>query len=70
MSKFKKVLREIAKNEGISQKEVYREMQKAINAGYNNPDPAIQAAWKEVFMPFGKPRPEDVIRYCAKKVQA
>lgn len=70
MSKFKRALREIAKREGISTKEVYQEMQKAINAGYHNSDPAIQAAWKEVPVWFGRPRPEDVVRFCAKKARA
>ena len=69
MNKFKRALREIAKREGISTKEVYREMQKAIDAGYSNPDPTIQAAWKEVPVWFGRPRPEDVVRFCAKKVK-
>ena len=70
MSTFKRAVKEIAKREGISRKEVYREMQRAINAGYYNPDPKIQAAWKEVPLRFGKPRPEDVVRYCANKLGA
>lgn len=70
MSKFKKILRKIAEKEGISVEEVYREMQEAINVGFSNPDPAIQAAWRNIPLPYGKPRPEDVIAYCAGRIKA
>lgn len=68
MRKFKKALKKIAAKEGISVEEVYREMQIAIDVGFSNPDPAIRAAWKNVPMPYGKPRPEDVVAYCAKRI--
>lgn len=70
MRKFKKILRKIAEKEGISVEEVYREMQAAIDVGFSNPDPAIQAVWRNVPLPYGRPRPEDVIAYCAKKINA
>lgn len=70
MSNFKKVLKEIAKQEGISIKEVYREMQIAIDAGFFNPDPSIQAAWRNVPLLHGKPKPEDVIMYCVTKIKS
>lgn len=70
MSKFKKILKKIAEKEGISVEEVYREMQTAIDAGFSNPDPAIQAAWRNIPLPCGKPRPEDVIAYCTGMLKA
>lgn len=70
MSKFKKVLKKIAKMEGISVREVYREMQTAIEAGYANQSPAVQAAWSNVPLPYGKPRPEDVFTYCLNQIEA
>ena len=69
MNKFKKALRQIAKMEGVSIEEVYREIQIAIDAGYSNPDPAVQAVWKNVPLPCGKPRPEDVIAYCLEQIK-
>ena len=62
------IIRHIAKQEGVSEQEVLVEMQKAIDAGYNAPDPAVQAYWAS--MPFkGKPTPEELIVYLAGKVQ-
>lgn len=70
MSKFEKALKKIAKMEGISVREVYREMQAAIDAGYASQSPAVQAAWSNVPLPYGKPRPEDVFAYCLKQIEA
>lgn len=68
MNSIKKILKRIAKREGISVEEVYREIQVAIEMAYANPDPAVQAVWKNIPMPYGKPGPEDVIAYCVEKV--
>lgn len=62
------IIRRIVNQEGISEQEVIDEMQKAIDAGYNNPDPAVQAYWAS--MPFdGKPTPRELIVYLAGKIQ-
>lgn len=62
------IIRHIAKQEGISEQEVINEMQKAIDEGFNNPDPSVQAYWAQ--MPFkGKPTPRELILYLAGKVQ-
>ena len=62
------IIRHIAKQEGVSEQEVLDEMQKAIDAGYSNPDPAVQAYWAS--MPFkGKPTPQELIVCLAGKVQ-
>lgn len=68
MNKIQKVVKKIAKREGVSVEEVYREMQIAVDIGYSNPDPAVQAVWKKIPMPCGEPRPEDVITYCVEKL--
>jgi len=70
VSKFQKILKKIAEKEGVSVEEVYREMQIAIDIGFSSTDPVVQAAWKNISLPHGKPRPEDVIMYCAKKIKA
>ncbi len=62
------IIRHIAKQEGVSEQEVLDEMQKAIDAGYSNPDPSVQAYWAS--MPFkGKPTPQELIVYLAGKMQ-
>ncbi|MDO5110850.1 MAG: sporulation initiation factor Spo0A [Clostridia bacterium] len=65
---FDAILDHIAKQEGISKEKVLEEMQRAIDVGYNDPDPAVQAHWAA--MPFdGKPTPEALIAYLAAQVQ-
>lgn len=67
MSNFEKILGIIAKKEGISKQEVYSEMQKAINAGFFNMDPTVQATWKKFMLK--NPKPEDVINCCVNQIQ-
>ena len=43
-------------------------MQKAINAGFDDPDPAVQAEWKKVTLKGDRPTPEDVIDYAVKQL--
>ena len=69
MSKFKNAVRKIAEKRGISQEEVYREMQFAIDIGYCSPDPTIRAAWNDI-SPNSRPKPEDIYRYILNKIQA
>lgn len=58
------IIKRIAKQEGVSEQTVLDEMQKAIDAGYNNPDPEVQAHWAA--MPFkSKPTPQELIFYLA-----
>ena len=57
-----KVIRDIAKQEGVSEQEVIDEMQRAIDAGYSDPDPEVRAQWAA--MPFrSKPTPQELIPY-------
>ena len=44
-------------------------MQKAINAGFDDPDPAVQAEWKNVTLKGDRPTPEEVIDYAVKKLK-
>ena len=43
--------------------EVRREMPIAIDAGFDDPDPAVQAEWKKVTLKGDRPAPEEVIKY-------
>ncbi len=62
------IIRDIAKQQGVSEREVIDEMQKAIDAGYGSSDPAVQAQWAS--MPFkGKPTPQELILYLADKLR-
>lgn len=57
------------KKEKTSVEDVYYKMQIAIDFGYTNPDPAVQAARKNIPSPYGKPRPEDVIEHCIRQIK-
>ena len=57
----------IARKERISRKEVLRNMQEAIDAGFYNPNPAIQAEWAKIPYRGMKPTPQEVIAHIAAK---
>ena len=46
--KFNKMLKDVAKFEGISVEQAYKMLQDTINAAQNDPDPIIQARWKDI----------------------
>ncbi len=49
--------------------EVRREMQIAIDAGFDNPDPAVQEEWKKMTLKGDRPTPEEVINYAVKQLK-
>ena len=49
--------------------EVRREMQIAIDTGFDNPDPAVQEEWKKMTLKGERPTPEEVIKYAVKKTK-
>jgi len=59
---------EIAKRHGVSQQEVRREIQAAIDAAMANPDPAVRLFWASVPRAGKKPTPEEAIPYMAGQV--
>jgi len=63
------IIRRIARQQGVSEREVIDEMRKTIDIGYGSPDPAVRAQWAS--MPFpGKPTPQELILYLADKLKA
>lgn len=48
--KFNKVKDAIGKGVGISSKEVEKEIQIAIDSGFDNPDPVIRAEWEKYLL--------------------
>ena len=44
-------------------------MQIAIDAGFDNPDPAVQEEWKKMTLKGDRPTPEEVINYAVKKLK-
>ena len=67
--KYSKIIKQIAEQEGVSPEYVYAEMQRAIEEGYNNPDPKVQEQWDEI-SPYGDiPTPEEVIKVLSQQVK-
>lgn len=64
------VIKTIAKENGVSTKEVYDEMTKAIRAAKENPDPKVQMMWKCLFPNGKEPTPEKFINTLAEAVKS
>ncbi len=58
---FQKILKRIAKENHTTPEEVYREMQFAIDAAFDNKDPEIQKNWESISFQGDRPTPEEVI---------
>ena len=70
---MRKIYRRIAKEHGVSVREVKRDMQEAITAAYQNPpqDGGVIAAYQRRVPRKGEiPTPDELIRYAAKKIKA
>lgn len=65
----KKIIRQIAKENGVTPKEVETEMREAIRIGMASANPEVQEFWKQV-SPDGKEPSLDVfLKFCASMVQ-
>ena len=63
------IFERVAKQYGTTSVEVYSEIQKAIDAGFANPNPRVQAEWKKMNFKREKPTPEEVIAYLVNRLQ-
>lgn len=66
--KTKKILLQIAENNGVGVIEVRRNIEEAIEIGWNNPDPKVQAYWKQIPCKKAKPTLDEVVEYLSKEV--
>lgn len=70
--RMEKILKQIAKKNGVSIKEVQKEMQKAIDDAWKNPpdDGGVTVAYQRKVPCKGKiPTPEEVIAYMATEMK-
>lgn len=65
----KTIYEKIAEKYNTTPEEVRREMQIAIDAGFDNPDPVVQEEWKKMTLKGDRPTPEEVINYAVKKLK-
>jgi len=62
------ILKRIAAQHHTTVEEVRREMNVAIRAGINHPDPAVRAQWVKIPRKGEIPTPEDLIAYTVQQV--
>lgn len=60
---FKNIIRQIAKQNGVTPTEVKKDIREAIRIGMASPDPSVQAHWRRM-SPVGKePSINQVLTY-------
>ena len=64
----KKIIRQIAKNNGVSQQEVISEMRKAIRLGMASTEPQAQAFWKQIAPDGKEPSIDLFLKACSKRI--
>ena len=63
-------LQAVAQQNGTTVDEVKKEIALAILAGMSNPDPAVQARWKDIPHVGDVPTPEEMITYISERLIA
>ncbi len=57
----KKAIRDLAKQNRVSEDKIREEMTAAIDAGFTNQDPSVKAVWKNSPFNESRPSPEEFI---------
>jgi len=63
-------LQSVAQQNGTTVDEVKKEIALAILSGMSNPDPAVQARWKDIPRVGDVPTPEEMITYISERLIA
>lgn len=66
---YRRILKTIAESEKISVEKVEREMQRAIDVGFDNPDKDIQKEWKKISFKRDRPTVQEVIEALSKQAR-
>ena len=66
--KYMQAIAQVAEQEGVSAEYIYAEIKKAIEAGYNNPDLAVQAYWRKLLPDGTMPTPEELIEILYREI--
>ena len=68
---MRSIYRKIAKQNGVSVKEVKDEMQKALDDAWNNPDKSADVRFNQMKISSNgeKPSVEEFIRYCSAEIK-
>ena len=63
------IIRQIARDNHVTEEEVRRDMKEAMDAGRNNPDLAVQAKWVGFEYAGDEPTLEEFILWMAEKIK-
>ena len=63
-----KAISQVAKSHHVSEDTVRKEIQEAISEALRNPDPAVQALWKQIPCAGKIPEPEELIDWIVKQL--
>ena len=63
------IIRQIALQNNVPEEQARKDMREAMEAGRNNPDPAVQARWKEFHFSGDEPTVEEFILWTAYMVR-
>ncbi len=66
----KVIIGQIAKENGVTAKEVEDEMKQAIRLGMASADPCVKSQWEQIAPDGQEPTLELFIKFCASKLQA
>ena len=66
---YRRILKTIAESEKISVEKVEREMQRAIDVGFDNPDKDIQKECKKISFKGDRPTVQEVIEALSKQAR-
>ena len=63
------IIRQIARDNHVTEEEVRRDMKEAMDAGRSNPDPAVQAKWAGFEYSGDEPTLEEFILWMAGQIK-
>lgn len=68
---MRSIYRKIAKENGVSVKEVKEEMQKALDDAWNNPDKSADVRFNQLKMAPDRKKPsvDEFVRYCSSEIK-
>lgn len=66
----KRAIEEVARREKKTVAEVRADMTEAMMAGWNDPDPKVQAMWQQIPCEGERPTPEELIAWASRRVQS
>ena len=70
LGRARKAIKRLAKEHGVPEEEVRREIEEAMLAGMADPDPEIQAQWAAIRWRNGKPTVDEFVAYITEQIEA